>query len=117
MSSDQTTSGYYIWFWASVRWLWAGVLTPQREAAGVQLGEGMTSGAPNSNPGTDGSDGGDVGSLFSSAWQEGERQQHKLKHERLRLEIGKSLLHEDSPAVDPGPREVGSYLALGGVYA
>lgn len=61
----------------------------------VQLGEGMALGAPNSIPHTDRRD--RKGwrrcsrALYSGACQEDERQQHKLKHERPRLEIRRSL--------------------------
>jgi len=48
---------------------WGGwSLSLQGEAVGlglVQSGEGMASGAPNSNPSTDGRDGGDAAGLFT----------------------------------------------------
>lgn len=50
------------------------------------------------------------------AWLEGERQQHKWEHERLRLEMReKPFPHEASSAVGTGLREVGLSPALGGV--
>jgi len=78
----------------------------------VQPEEGMASGAPNSNPSSDGRDGGDAAGLFTEV--------HGRRAETQEAQAGdkeKTFPHEDSSAVGLWPRQAGPYPALGSFMA
>lgn len=95
----------------------AGDLALQGEAVGpglVQPGEGVTLRAPSSIPSISRRGWRRCSqALHRGVWWEGERQQQKLKHERLRLELRRSLFPMRRTEVGLRPREVVLFSTLG----
>lgn len=78
----------------------------------VHLGERMASGAPNSIPSTIGRGRRRCSeALHSAAWREVERQQYRLKHETIRLEIG-SIFCRIAQDWNGLPRGIVPFLSL-----